>query len=252
MDGSILVGTSGYSYKDWRGLLFPKGLPARAWLERYARAFSTLELNATFYRLPEPASVRRWRDETPPGFRFAAKGSRFLTHMKRLTDTTLGLRRFYDRASLLGGKLDVVLWQLPPQMTKPDVGRLDAFLEAQPSGPRQAVEFRSEAWYTREVCACLDRRGAAFCEHDLIARKPPSLTGGFRYLRFHGPRALVEKYHHRYGADALAPHARSLARWRARGADAYAYFNNDFQGAALYDARDLSRLLGRPLRLELP
>jgi uncharacterized protein YecE (DUF72 family) len=252
MAGRIFVGTSGYVYRDWRGVFYPKGLAGKDWLEHYARSFRTLELNATFYRLPSHDTVRRWRDQTPPDFLFAAKGSRFLTHMKRLTDAALGLTRYYERALLLGDKLGVVLWQLPPQMTKADVGRLDAFLSAQPKGLRQAVEFRHEAWYTREVADCLDRRGAAFCEHDLVALRVPRRTGGFRYIRFHGSRPMERKYHGRYGAARLRPVAQDLERGRARGEDAFVYFNNDWHGAALYDARELSELVGRRVEAALP
>ncbi len=250
MTGKIHVGTSGYVYDDWRGVFYPRGLPASRWLARYAEAFGTLELNATFYRLPTPGSAERWRDATPPGFLFAAKGSRFLTHMKRLKDVELGLKRYYERVGPLGDKLAVVLWQLPPQM-KPDIGRLDAFLAAQPKGHRHAVEFRNEAWYTREVCACLDRRAAAFCEHDLVDKRPPRLTGAFRYVRFHGTDE-TRKYHGRYGAERLRPWERSLSRWREGGADAFVYFNNDREGAALYDARELSGQLDLRVPLELP
>ncbi len=169
--------------------------------------------------------------------------------MKRLTDTTRGLDRFYERVSRLKDKLSVVLWQLPPQMKNPDAERLDNFLKAQPKGPRQAVEFRSEGWYTEEICRVLDARGAAFCEHDLVRRGVPRPTGGFRYLRFHG---TAGKYLGRYGAEALAPFARELRRWRDAGRDAYVYFNNDTLGAALYDVRELARMLGTPLDLRLP
>lgn len=249
MRGRIHLGTSGYVYRDWRGLLYPPRLAARRWLRRYCDVFDTVELNATFYRLPSPETVDRWREGSPPGFRFAVKGSRFLTHMKRLTDTTRGLERFYERAGRLGEKLAVVLWQLPPQMKRPDLERLDNFLKAQPKGPRQAVEFRDPAWYTEDVCRVLDARAAAFCEHDLVGRPPPRPTGGFRYLRFHG---ATGKYRGRYGEQALEPYARDLARWQGSGKDAFVFFNNDTLGAALYDARELGRLLGAPLPLELP
>lgn len=249
MSGRIQLGTSGFVYRDWRGILYRAGLPARRWLERYGGVFSTVELNATFYRLPDAQAVERWRAAVPPDFRFSAKGSRFLTHMKRLTDAGPGLARFYERVLRLREKLDVVLWQLPPGMKTAELERLDAFLKAQPPGLRQAVEFRHEAWYTEDVCRVLDAHGAAFCEHDLVQRRPPRLTGGFRYLRFHGAGA---KYSGRYGRSALAPAARDLDRWRAAGGDAYVYFNNDRQGAALYDARALAGLLDIPLDLDLP
>jgi uncharacterized protein YecE (DUF72 family) len=238
----IHLGTSGYVYKHWRTVFYPEGLPARRWLDHYARIFSTVELNTTFYRLPRPSAVDGWREGTPRGFVFAAKGSRYLTHMKRLKDPGEGIDRYFEVVSRLGRKLSVVLWQLPPQMNRADPERLSSFLARVPRrGLRHAVEFRSAAWYTEEICAVLDGFGAAFCEHDLVAARPPRLTGGFRYLRFHG---ATGKYRGRYGRRALAPCARDLLRWRG---DAYVYFNNDHFGHAIRDALDLSELLGEPL-----
>ncbi|MGZ6123556.1 MAG: DUF72 domain-containing protein [Myxococcales bacterium] len=168
----IHLGTSGYAYGDWRGIFYPKGLPARQWLAHYARFFATVELNATFYRLPTAKAVDGWREGTPKGFLFAAKGSRYLTHMKRLKDAGPGIERYFELILRLGKKLSVVLWQLPPQMNKADPDRLALFLEALPrKGLRHAVEFRSPAWYVAEVCDVLDAQGAAFCEHDLGAAR---------------------------------------------------------------------------------
>jgi uncharacterized protein YecE (DUF72 family) len=235
----LWVGTSGFVYRDWRRIFYPEKLPARLWLDYYASVFRTCELNATFYRLPTAEAVDHWRDGTPEGFLFACKGSRYLTHLKRLKDSGQGLTRYFDLVKRLGRKLGPVLWQLPPQMKTPDLPRLEGFLEALPAG-RHAVEFRSDAWYTDEVCALLDRHGAAFCEHDLVGRPPPSPTGGWRYLRFHG---TTGKYQGRYGRRRLRKVAEDLGRWRG---DAYAYFNNDYGGNALVDALDLLELLGQP------
>ncbi len=245
----IHLGTSGFVYKHWKGLLYPEKLPARRWLERYAQVFSTVEMNTTFYRLPTAEAVDRWRDESPKGFIFAFKGSRFLTHMKRLTDTTVGVRRYFDLVLRLGSKLGPILWQLPPQMTRPDPERLARFLAAMPKGTRHAFEVRSDGWYTDEVCDVLDRYGCAFCEHDLVRRQPPRVTGGFRYIRFHG---ATGKYQGRYGRDGLEPWAKDLKSWRRKGREAWVYFNNDLHGHALYDALELSDLLGEPLEAELP
>lgn len=242
MAGEVHVGTSGYVYQHWKGLLYPPLLPPSRWLPLYAQLFRTLELNTTFYRLPPPDAAARWREATPPGFTFAAKGSRFLTHMKRLLDVERGPDRFFERLEGLGGKLVVVLWQLPPKM-KPDAGRLDVFLAAlgrRQRAVRHAVEFRDERWYSEETCAVLDRHGAAFCEHDHLSRPPPRLTGGFRYVRFHGASAPGG----RYGVAGLRRAAAELARWRALGGDAYVYFNNDTGGHALTDGLAMLRLLG--------
>ncbi len=236
---ALRVGTSGYQYRHWRDVLYPPGLPARAWLARYAAFFDTVELNATFYRLPTAAAVDRWRDGVPAGFAFAVKGSRYLTHLKRLLDTAQGLERFYDPVSRFGDRLAVTLWQLPPQLG-PDLERLDCFLSRLPPG-RHAVEFRDPAWYTAETCALLERHRAAFCEHDRVEVQPPRHTGGFRYVRFHG---TTGRYHGRYGPAALRPWAEDLLGWTGRGRDAFVYFNNDLGGAAVHDALDLLALVG--------
>ena len=238
--GHVLVGTSGFVYAHWRGVLYPPGLPQRRWLTCYASEFGTVELNNTFYRLPRSEAVDRWRVETPPGFVFAAKGSRFLTHLKRLLDPAPALARYFEPVARLGTKLAVVLWQLPPG-SKANLDRLEAFLSVLPHahGLRHAFEFRDESWYQPAVCDLLDAHGTAFCEHDLVGRPPPRLTGDFRYLRFHGHTG---KYRGRYGPAALAPWARDLARF-ARHGDAFVYFNNDAGGHAVHDARDLLSLL---------
>lgn len=239
----IHLGTSGYSYPHWRGLLYPEHLGTSHWLERYAEFFETVELNATFYKLPTARAVERWRESTPRDFVFACKGSRYLTHLKRLRDTEEGLHRYFSLIEGLGNKLGPILFQLPPQMKHPDTDRLASFLEKLPKGYRYAFEFRSPEWYTGEVCALLDEYGVAFCEHDWLGVSPPRPTGGFRYLRFHGASA---RYEGRYGKAALRPFAVDLLAWRRKGRDAYVYFNNDAHGHALFDAAALGRLLGLP------
>lgn len=235
----IRVGTSGYLYRHWRGVLYPEGLAQRSWLHRYAEVFDTVELNATFYRLPSAESVERWRDAVPPGFVFAVKGSRYLTHLKRLLDVDEGLRHFHEPIARFGRKLGPILWQLPPQM-KPDLERLDRFLARLPRG-RHAVEFRDPAWYVEETADVLDRHGAAFCEHDNLRVEPPRLTGGFRYVRFHG---TTGRYSGRYGPAALRPRAEGYLASAARGVDVFVYFNNDIGGHAVRDALDLLALVG--------
>ncbi len=240
---AIRIGTSGWQYRHWRRVLYPESLPVSGWLERYAQVFDTVELNNTFYRLPGEQAVDAWRERTPAGFLFACKGSRYLTHMKRLLDTGPGVSRYLGLIERLRAKLGPILWQLPPQMARADAGRLDAFLEALPPRLRVAVEFRSEAWYTPAIAAVLDRHGAAFCEHDLVDRRPPRFTGGFRYARFHG---TAGPYHGRYGRRALAPFAKDLQLFARREGDAFVYFNNDTGGHAVHDALDLLELVDQP------
>ena len=239
--GAIHLGTSGYVYKHWKGLFYPRELPASRWLPYYARVFTTVELNAPFYRLPTPAAVDGWREQTPEGFRFAAKGSRYLTHMKRLKEVGEGLEHYFGVMKRLGPKLGPVLWQLPPQMKKPDPQRLERFLEHLPRDVQHVFEFRNEAWYQEEVLEVLEHWGAALCEHDLLPVRPSRPTGAFRYLRFHGASA---KYAGRYGPEGLKPVAKDLRRWRRRGGTAWVYFNNDQHGHALLDAMELAEQLG--------
>jgi uncharacterized protein YecE (DUF72 family) len=237
--GRIRIGTSGYQYRHWRGVLYPEGLAQRDWLPQYARWFDTVEMNATFYRLPTAAAVERWRTLVPARFVFAVKGSRYLTHMKRLLDAGSGLARFYEPISRFGAKLGPVLWQLPPRF-QPDLERLDRFLSRLPAG-RHAVEFRDASWYSDETCDVLERHGAAFCEHDQIPRPPPRFTADWRYLRFHG---TTGRYAGRYGEGALRPVAEDLLRSSRAGRDAFVYFNNDIGGHAVRDALALLALVG--------
>lgn len=243
----IHLGTSGYVYADWKRRFYPLGLPARRWLSWYANVFTSVELNATFYRLPSNQTVDHWREQVPSGFRFACKGSRFLTHLKRLTDVGPGLEHFYTPVRRLGRKLGPVLWQLPPSMKTPDPERLHRFLAHQPRGIRQVVEFRHAAWYHPEVLAVLEQHHTALCEHDLLPEPAPHPTGGFRYLRFHGPQGHARG---RYGRKALRPVAKDLKRWREHGHTAWVFFNNDPGAASVLDAIDLAQLLGT--RVELP
>lgn len=249
--GRIHLGTSGYVYKHWKRLFYPDKLPANRWLEYFTQVFSTVELNNSFYMLPTPAAVDGWRDRTPPGFVFAAKGSRFLTHMKQLNDVDWGLHRYFDVMFRLGDKLHVVLWQLPPHMSKPNLEKLEMFCAFLPPNVRHAIEFRHEAWYREDVCALLDAYKVAFCEHDIVrgpdgnGLPPPRVTGGFRYVRFHG---ATGKYRGRYGPPGLRRWAEDLRSYRSRH-DAYVYFNNDLFGHALLDAMDLAELLDEPLHV---
>jgi uncharacterized protein YecE (DUF72 family) len=233
----VRIGTSGWQYRHWRGVLYPARLPQHAWLARYAALLDTVEVNATFYRLASAAAAGRWRAATPAGFTFAVKGSRYLTHMKALLEPAKGVRRFFAPLAPLGAKLGPVLWQLPAR-AKADPGRLDAFLGALPPG-RHAVELRDPAWHSDATLAILDRHGAALCEHDL-APPAPRTTGGWRYLRFHG---ATGRYDGAYGPARLAPVARELARFAAEGGEAWVYFNNDLGGHAVRDALALRALL---------
>ena len=233
--GKLRIGTSGYQYDGWRGRFYPIDLPKSEWFAHYAEHFDAVELNATFYRLPEPTTFERWREAAPSGFCYALKFSRYGTHIKRLKEAheTIGL--FVERARLLGTKLGPILVQLPPRW-RVNVGRLAGFLEAAPAEFRWAVEFRDPSWLCEEVYAVLRQHRAALCVHDLIERHPRVHTASWVYLRFHGDR-----YAGSYSHQALSAAARRVRADLAEGHDVFAFFNNDVGGHAIHNAIDLRR-----------
>jgi len=246
---AALVGCSGWEYRDWRGVVYPDRLPKRSWLPWYAEHYPAVEVNGTFYGLPAPTSVERWRDAVPDDFCFALKLSSFGTHRKHLREPEWWLPRFVERAVLLGPKLGVVLVQLPPRW-RADPTRLDEFLEEAARHPvrRWAVELRDPSWLRDDVYDVLKRHGAALVWHDLLPDHPLVATADFRYVRFHGPNALEHPYAGRYPDEALKRWARRLRRELDDGCDVHAYFNNDIGGAGAHDATRLHELLTRPPR----
>ena len=226
----IHVGTSGWQYRDWRGPLYPEGLPRPRWLDHFARTFSTVEVNNSFYLLPERETFERWARSTPPGFTFAVKASRYLTHLKRLKDPREGIERFWGNATGLGGKLGPVLFQLPPRFHA-DLARLEAFCAELPQQILAAWEFRDRSWWIDDVFRILDDRGDAFVLPDRPGfRGPFVITGGWTYIRFHqGTRTGPD-----YRRDKLRTWAERVAEMEA--SDVWTYFNNDHGGAAVRDA----------------
>jgi uncharacterized protein YecE (DUF72 family) len=233
--GAVRVGCSGWVYHDWRGPVYPTELPQRAWFSEYARRFDTVELNATFYRLPTPVAVERWAEQAPRGFRYAVKLGAFGSHRMKLRDAARWLPNHLDRVCRLGPALGPTLVQLPPRW-KRDAARLDDFLSVAPSSLRWAVEVRDPTWLHDEVYDVLERHRAALCLHDLIEHHPWICTTDWTYVRFHGPDARTRKYVGRYGGRRLWRSAERIAKWADDGVDAYVYFNNDFHGAAVEDA----------------
>lgn len=229
----VLVGTSGWQYRDWRGRFYPERLAQGRWLEHYASRFATVESNNAFYRLPEPDTFAAWSARTPEDFVMAVKASRFLTHVKRLRDPEEPVRRFLEHAGHLGGKLGPVLLQLPPSL-QADTGLLRATLERFPAGVRVAVEPRHPSWFGDRIMDLLRELGAALCLTDRARqRSPVCRTAGWTYLRFHEGTATPRPC---YGRQALATWAETLAATWGSAADAYVYFNNDRGGCAVRDA----------------
>ena len=231
---SVLVGTSGWQYRDWRGVLYPPQVPQRLWLEEYARRFGTVESNNAFYRLPSRETFAGWREHTPEGFVMAVKASRYLTHMKRLRDPEEPVRRLLTHAEGLGDRLGPVLLQLPPNL-RADARVLEACLHCFPEGVRVAVEPRHASWWTPEIRALLKRQGAALCWADRRARPATPLwrTADWGYVRFHEG---IARPWPRYGSRALTTWAHRIADTWPEGSDVFVYFNNDPGGAAVLDA----------------
>jgi uncharacterized protein YecE (DUF72 family) len=239
----VRVGCSGWNYAHWREHVYPKGLPQRRWLEHYATLFDTVEVNNTFYRLPQREAVAAWVEETPAGFVFAVKASRYLTHVKRLQDLEAGIARFSERIEplLKSPKMGPVLWQLPPTFHRDDE-RLAGALVRLPPG-RHCFEFRHESWFVPETYDVLGRHGAALVigDHPKRPWQPYELTADWTFIRFHhGHRGRNGNYSER----ELDEWAGRIENWR-RSAAVYAYFNNDWNAYAVRNALSLRTMIER-------
>lgn len=240
---STWIGTSGWSYDHWDGVLYPPALPARDRLARYVEAFGTVELNASYYRWPREASFASWRRRLPYGFRMTVKAPRGLTHAKRLYAPEAWVERILAGWVALDDKRGMLLVQLPPTMERDDA-RLDYFLSLLPWWCPTAVEFRHDSWLADDVFALLERHRAAYVVMS-GANLPCVLraTAPTVYVRLHGP-----DHDHLYGgsySDAdLGWWADRMREWEAQGRDVYAYFNNDGGGNAVRNARTLRGMLG--------
>jgi uncharacterized protein YecE (DUF72 family) len=233
----IQVGTSGWQYGSWKGAFYPQKLPQRAWLSHYVTVFPVVEVNNSFYQLPKEGTFDKWRDETPAGFTFVIKASRYITHIRRLRNAKDSVELFWSRASRLEQKLGPVLFQLPPRF-KADIELLREFLSLLPSQMKPAFEFRDDSWQRDEVCQALDLAGSAWVLADRPgARVAPIVTGGWSYIRFHQGRP----FHPAYPRSKLARWADRIAELPAR--DTFIFFNNDPLAAAPRDAQILTELL---------
>ncbi|HUR74286.1 MAG TPA: DUF72 domain-containing protein [Sporichthya sp.] len=238
---TVLVGTSGWQYKDWRGVLYPPRCPTPRWLGEYSNEFVTVENNNAFYRLPETETFARWRESTPPGFVMAVKASRFLTHIKRLKEPEEPVARLMDRVSGLGDRLGPILLQLPPNL-KIDLDKLDVCLRQFPTGVRVAVEPRHTSWWTEETRDLLIERKAALVWADRESRRITPLwrTTDWGYLRLHAGRARPLPC---YGRAALKSWGDRLRATYEEHDDVFVYFNNDPGGAAVHNARTFRGLV---------
>jgi uncharacterized protein YecE (DUF72 family) len=239
---TVYIGTSGWSYAHWQGVLYPPGAPERDRLLWYVQRFGTVEVNSTFYHWPREETFTNWYQRLPEGFLLTVKAPRGLTHASRLDAPEVWLARVLPRLQLLQQKLGVLLVQLPPAMPC-DLARLQYFLQRLPSWLRVALEFRHPSWHQEAVFALLERQRVAYCVMS-GAGLPCILraTAPFVYVRLHGPDAH-HLYAGSYSDDDLRWWASRLAEWTAQGRDVFAYFNNDGGGNAVRNAEVLQRIV---------
>jgi uncharacterized protein YecE (DUF72 family) len=236
---ALHVGTSGWHYAHWKGPFYPEDLPDAEMLAFYAARFSTVEINNTFYRLPQKETLAAWRDSVPSGFIFSVKASRYITHMKKLTDVSKPLSVFLGTIDVLDDKLGPVLFQLPPRWHL-NIERLRTFLSILPKKYRYAFEFRDPSWFVHEVYEALSDVGASFCIYDLAGSlSPKEITSDIVYIRLHGPDG---PYRGRYRTEDLADWLRAFAAWRKQKREIYCYFDNDEAGYAAGNALELCEM----------
>ncbi len=240
MNDRILIGTSGWAYDHWYGPFFPDELPKQDLLKYYTKHFQSVEINNSFYRLPHEATLRHWRETAPTGFVFAAKASRYITHMKKLKDPRESLTTFLQRISILEDRLGPILFQLPPHW-RCNPQRLAAFLDTLSSEFRYAFEFRDRSWLTERTYDSLAGRGAALCIYELDGFiSPKVVTTDLVYIRLHGPEG---PYRGSYDDKALSYWADAFADWVARNRSIHRYFDNDEAGYAVRNALSLQSMV---------
>lgn len=235
----IYVGTSGFSYKHWKGVFYPEDITQKEWFNYYQEKFSTVELNTTFYHLPKKQIVEKWRDESPRGFTFSLKGSRYITHMKRLKDPKEPLAKFYNAIDPLLEKTGTVLFQMP-ERAKKNISRLENFLnELEKYNTQNVFELRHSSWWDGEVFDLLRRYNSCFCWYSMPGSVPPEeVTADFLYVRMHGSTRL---YKSKYRSSTLEKLAKKI--YKLDVDRAYIYFNNDSGGHAAQNALELKEVI---------
>jgi uncharacterized protein YecE (DUF72 family) len=234
------IGCSGWHYDHWRALYYPEGLPKSKWLQFYAKKFSTVELNNSFYHLPSEKAFVTWRESTPDNFLFAVKVSRFITHIKRLRNLDSAVEYFLSRACLLQGKLGPLLYQLPPNMKRND-NVLENFLSLLPQKYQHAFEFRHDSWIDDSVFRILQQYNVGLCVFDMPGFTCPLIaTTDFAYVRFHGSQSL---YSSCYSDEELSRWAEKIAQLGEKVKAVYIYFNNDAEAFAIRNALTLAKFI---------
>jgi uncharacterized protein YecE (DUF72 family) len=237
----IKIGTSGWNYDHWKGEYYSEQISDEHLLSHYEKTFDTVEVNATFYSLPEKKTVEKWCDTVADDFTFSVKASRYITHMKKLKDPEEPLNNFFEVADSFGNQLGPVLFQLPPNWNvNPE--RLSHFLQELPDEYSSVFEFRDRSWHCEEVYDLLKEHNASLCFYDLEKMGSPEVqTASHLYVRMHGP--LEEAYKGSYSDDTLADLAKKLMNWSEQGKPVYCYFNNDDEAHAPENAKRLKELL---------
>lgn len=234
---NIHIGTSGWNYKHWKGPFYPEELSKDDWLDHYQGQFDTVEVNNTFYNLPDPKTIETWKKRVHQNFIFAAKANRYITHMKKLNEPEESLKNMLDVFKAFGNKLEPILFQLPPNWNFNE-DRLRYFMNLLPDDQRTTFEFRDESWINDTTFSILEEKNSAFCIYDLAGfQSPMEVTADFVYIRLHGPSD--RKYQGKYNGDQLAWWADRLNEWRDQDLDVYLYFDNDEQGFAPQNALEL-------------
>jgi len=237
----VKIGCSGFLYDDWKGTFYPDGLSRRQWLEYYCKKFSTVELNITFFRIPEKETFSRWHSETPDNFMVSLKGSRFVTHVKKLKSPVEPLDVFFSRANALREKLGVILWQFPPEF-KSDIGKLKEFVEALITyKAKNTFEFRDKSWMNKKVLSLLEKNNIGICMADWpdFLNDLPA-TADFVYIRRHGGDVKCAPC---YTPLQLRADAKVINKFVKEGRDVFMYFNNNALGHAPINAAALKNIL---------
>ncbi len=240
MRGRAYIGTSGFYYAHWRGVFYPDDLPKSRYFSYYMDHFDTVELNSTFYHLPKAKTIEHWLSLAKEDFLFSLKAYRVITHYKKLKNCEKDIALFLHLIKPLKSHLGVILFQLPPSLHY-DFSLLAQFLHILPSRYHYAVEFRHASWYRDDIYELLKRYNIAFCIHDFEKRPTPIVVSGKNsYIRFHGTNG---RYAGSYPDDALQEWAQRIEGFLERGHNVFVYFNNDFEGAAIFDAKRLISFL---------
>jgi uncharacterized protein YecE (DUF72 family) len=236
--GKIYIGTSGWHYRHWIGTFYPADTKQSEQFNFYKKNFSTVEINNSFYKLPSPETFKTWRKDSPPGFLFVVKASRYITHQKKLKEPKETARKFLTNVKFLREKLGPILFQLPPTW-KVNLERLEDFVASLPDKFRYVFEFRNSTWYTEEIFDLLKKYNCAFCIYELAGHTSPvNVTADFVYIRLHGPGG---KYQGSYSNAQLKDWAHQCCEWQREGLDVFVYFDNDEQGYAAFNAQSLKQ-----------